>query len=224
MVTCKGSINTLQTRGGLFMRRTIVPLAAAILLSLVGGCAVQDNPVESSTYQPPGKAPKIAEDQEVKFIQLPEGNGLRKIVSATGLVTAKRGGTITLQHRVGFARIWMTLTFPRGAVQEDTYVTMSLDDEVLATTIEVSFGPTGTSFLKPGNLDVLATSLDLSYLPSSGFHSDNVALLWYNPATGLWEKMEADYIFVSTRLGMLICNNGKIPHFSRYAFGIIRTN
>ncbi|MBM3299082.1 MAG: hypothetical protein FJY85_03910 [Deltaproteobacteria bacterium] len=206
------------------MRRTLIPLTVMILLSLVGGCAVHDNPVESSTYQPPSKAPKIAEDQELKFIQLPKDNALRKIVSATGLITAKKGGSITLQHRVGFARIWMTLTFPRGAVQEDTYVTMSLDDEVLATTVEVSFGPTGTSFLKPGSLDVLAIGLDLSSLSSSGFHSDDVALLWYNPTTGLWEKMEADHIMVSTRVGMLVCNNGKIPHFSRYAFGIIRTD
>jgi len=203
------------------MRRTSIPLALMVSLSLAGGCAIRDNPVESPATQQPDQISRIADNGRVTFIMLPKSQSLEKTVSATGLITVKRGGTIRLSRRVGTAFINMTLSFPPNAVEQDTYVTMSLDNDALRTTVEVAFGPSGMSFLKPGSLDVQAVGLDFSYLPPD-IRWNDVKLLYYNSATGAWEEMAADFIMVNLRAGLLVCHDGSIPHFSIYAFGIIR--
>jgi len=203
------------------MRRIIIPFALMAVLSLAGGCAVRDNPVESPATQQPDQISSIADNGGITFLKLPKSHRLEKTVSATGLITVKSGGMIRLSRRVGTAFINMTLSFPPGAVEQDTYVTMSLDDATLGTTVEVAFGPSGMSFLKPGSLDVQAVGLDFSYLPPD-VRSSDVKLLYYNSNTGSWEVVATDFILINLRAGLLICHDGTIPHFSIYAFGIIR--
>lgn len=198
------------------MRRAIIPLALIVTLSLAG-CATSDNPVESRAKQTPDQTKTIADLDGVTLIRLPKLNSLQKAASVTGLITTRKGGTVKLSDRAGSTKVNLTLSFKPGSVQEDTYVTIILDDEVLAMT----FGPSGLSFLKPGNLDVNAEGLDLSYMPP-GTGKDDVKLLFYDAMSGTWKEMPARSIKVNVKDGHLQCEDGSIPHFSVYAFGIIR--
>jgi hypothetical protein len=91
---------------------------------------------------------------------------------------------------------------------------MSLDDQVLQSNVDLTFGPHGTTFLKPALLDVNVSGMDLS-----GLNPRDRVYLWYVDTTGTWIRMDAKRVDVDVKKGQLRCQDGKLPHFSAYAFG-----
>jgi len=138
------------------------------------------------------------------------------------LITPANGGRIELNFQssyldsAGMTRnldVRMSLTFPPNAVTESLVATMSLDDQVLRSTIDLTFGPHGTAFLRPALLDVDVRGIDLS-----GLRPQDRLYLWYKD-NGTWVRMDAQSIQVDVQQGRVRCNNGELPHFSAYAFG-----
>ncbi len=164
-------------------------------------------PADGSTKQAPA------------FIKLPKNNALHKIISVTKTIYAQSGGELKLNYDYGEGakkvNIDVSLKFEPGSVSRDVDITLSVDDAVLMTTIDLSFAPEGLVFLKPAILDVNAQGLDLSGIPPGA----NINLYYFNKQTGTWEQIPTRRISVNISNGQLQCKDGEIPHFSRYAFG-----
>jgi hypothetical protein len=86
---------------------------------------------------------------------------------------------------------------------------MTLDDQ----TLTFDFNPDGISFTKPASLDVYARGLNLWGIPPW----KKVKLFYIS--NGELVEMKTSRISVNPWFGELSCENGDIPHFSRYAFG-----
>lgn len=198
------------------MRKPIAFATLALVLSLLGACSHFDGPLESPVDANQQITPPAGYQQQVAFVRLPQSHSLKKQVSATALITPKNGGELILNYADGDVSIQVSLTFPPGAVEKNFRMRGTLDDQTLA----MDFDPS-TVFLREGSLNVDASGLDLSFLPKSSNGINKINLLWYNPASSLWEVMNADRISVSLKSGALTCTNGRIPHFSRYCFGLI---
>jgi hypothetical protein len=91
-------------------------------------------------------------------------------------------------------------------------ITISLDDEDFVGNMDVVFGPHGTVFNKPAILNVYANGLDFS-----GVNVEELNIYYYEPETGLWEPMQAEFIGADAQRGEMKIINAQIPHFSRYA-------
>jgi hypothetical protein len=196
------------------MKKTniIRTLLVCILLGVIG-CqndlppTVQDNPVAT---------------QGPEFIKLPRIHSLARIVSDTALITPQGGGRLELNFQAAYLDsagvtrnldVRMSVTFPSNAVTDTLVATMSLDDQVLRSTIDLTFGPHGSTFLRPALLDVDVRGIDLS-----GLRPQDKVYLWYKD-NGTWIRMDAQSIQVDVQQGRIRCNNGELPHFSAYAFG-----
>ena len=157
------------------------------------------------------EAPK---SQTPDFIKLaPVNRSLSKIVTSSALITVKDGGTLTLEYSTSTSSLKLRLDFPPGAVSQDITASVSLDDTM--RTIDITFSPSPTSFLKPALLDVDATGLDFSGLPSN----TQIKFYYRNLDTGIWEEMPTKKLDENIPQGWLKCDNGQVPHFSIYAFG-----
>ena len=106
------------------------------------------------------------------------------------------------------------LTIPAYALNENQYITLTLNDSTILTDVDLTFGPHGTNFNTPALLNIDAKGLDLSAFPKGSVFQ----LAYFNSNTGLWEIMQADQISVNINSGSLRLVNGKLPHFSRYGF------
>lgn len=121
---------------------------------------------------------------------LPLGtNAMTPSVEAT--VSASEGGTLKLGR--------MTLSFPPGALAEDTRITMSLTDR---KSLRVELLPHGIHFQKPVTL-----SADLTGLLNPTTRTVGVA--WLNDATGYWEAISRG----PASSGMA---SAQLHHFSNY--------
>jgi hypothetical protein len=168
----------------------------------------QDNPATAS---------------EPQFLTLPKSQSLAKIVADTALVTPEHGGLLKLNFKYSYVdsdgvtrklNATLSVTFPPHGVTDTLVATMSLDDQVLRSNIDLTFGPHGSTFLKPALLDVNVSGMDLS-----GLNPRDRVYLWYVDTTGKWIRMDAQFIYVNVQQGLLVCSDGKLPHFSAYAFG-----
>lgn len=181
-------------------------LLAGFFLLLVG-CTDFENPMGVED---------IAQPNELNFLTLPDPGAFFKTLEATATITPQTGGELKLSYSQGQGKdkvdIDITLRFDPGSVSEDIEVTLSVDQDILMTNIDIKFGPSGTEFLKPAKLSVNAKGLDLSGVPADA----NISLYYDN--NGTWEEVEANMVRHNVDLGQLQCANGKIPHFSRYAF------
>jgi len=149
-----------------------------------------------------------------EFIKLaPINRSLSKIVTSSAFITAKDGGTLTLSYTTSTSSLNLNIDFPPGAVSQDITVSVSLDDTM--KTIRVTFSPSPTYFLKPAQLDVYATGLDFSGLPSNA----QLNFYYYNEGTGTWEQMPTKLLSENIQQSWLKCVDGQVPHFSIYAFG-----
>jgi hypothetical protein len=189
-------------------RFAVVPMLVFLISVLIWGAGCQNaGPVEPAS---------MSASQTPQFIALPKNNSLHKLISATEVITPQNGGTLRLNYDYGSGtsrvNIDISLNFPSGAVTENTAVTLTVDDAVLMTNIDLSFGPQ-MKFLKPGLLDVNAKGLDLSGVPSNA----TVRFYYYN--NGAWEEIPVKRISVDLSQGKVECRDGEISHFSRYAFG-----
>ena len=82
--------------------------------------------------------------QEPDFIKLPKNMSLQKIVGDTALITPDQGGKLSLAFKYRYTsstgdqrelNARMTLTFPRGAVEDSIVASLRLDDEVLKSSV-----------------------------------------------------------------------------------------
>ena len=111
--------------------------------------------------------------------------------SVEATITAANGGTLKLGR--------MTLSFPPGALQQDTRITMSLTDR---TTLRVELLPHGIHFQKPVTL-----SADLNGLLPPTSHTVGVA--WLNDQSGLWQP-------ISSSPASNHAASAQLQHFSTY--------
>jgi hypothetical protein len=196
--------------------RSLIALALGNLLGLVifvPGCQ-NDSPVSFQDNSTTASGPQ--------YIQLPKNQSLAKIVGDTAVISPEKGGQLAVNLKysyvdsVGVNRkldARLTLTFPPGAVMDTLLATMSVDDQVLRSAVDLTFGPHGPVFLKPALLDVNINGLDLSAL-----NPKDKVYLWYID-NGTWIRMDAKKVDFDVKKGTLICQDGELPHFSMYAFG-----
>ena len=184
------------------------------LLICLPGCqndspvSFQDNPVTASGPQ---------------FLKLPGIHALAKMVADTALITPEHGGRLELDFKYSYVDsdgvtrkldADLSVTFQPQGVTDTLVATMSLDDQVLQSNVDLTFGPHGTTFLKPALLDVNVSGMDLS-----GLNPRDRVYIWYVDTTGTWIRMDAKRVDVDVKKGQLRCQDGKLPHFSAYAFG-----
>jgi hypothetical protein len=166
-------------------------------------------------------------EKSITFIPLPKAPaGLKKggILYDSELISARKGGKLqidyTYQDAADKITVSITLTVPKYALPYDQVLTMTLDEETLTGSIDVNvvFGPHGTNFLTPALLDIDTKGLDLSSLPPDA----DVQLYYFDPDSGNYEPMGAKKETCNFKKGEIRCKGGRLPHFSRYAFGYVR--
>jgi hypothetical protein len=219
------------------MKKFFVVMLAVVVFLLIAGCSDRsesilsptDSPAPGTSVQPGSNTkvesptplastqPGISTNCAITLIPLPQpawDNGLG--ASSRSLITHDFGG----QVRASFSYISVlgkrvsvsaTFTVPPGAVDKDTYVTMSFDDKHIG----VKFIPGGLKFNIPANLDFSASGLDLSIVPSGV----PISLYYVSDYSLTFEKQKTSGISANKWSGTLVCNDGQINHFSRYAFG-----
>jgi hypothetical protein len=218
------------------MKRLLIALFVIIGLMLMSGCSEKGDSVVSPVESPAPVA-KIQHESGTKtepaepmgwiqpgqiinnlvtLIPLPTPSWNSAGSSSTGLITSRYGGRVRVDYsyfsifgkRVSVSA---TLTVPPGAVDKDTYVTMSLDDKYIG----LKFKPGGLKFKVPAELDVSASGLNLSSVP----FGKSVSLYYVDLFGSTFEKVHASGVSASKFQGTIVCSNAQINHFSRYAFG-----
>jgi hypothetical protein len=160
----------------------------------------------------PGRATNCA----ITLLPLPTSYWKSPGSSSTGLISSRYGGRVRVDYSyfsIFGKRVSVSATFtvPPGAVDQDTYVTMSLDDKYIG----MKFKPGGLKFKVPAELDFSASGLDLLSLP----FGKSVSLYYVNLFGGTFEKVNTSGVSAGKFQGTIVCNNAQINHFSRYAFG-----
>jgi hypothetical protein len=144
------------------------------------------------------------------------------VLSDSELIRTKIGGTLNVtfsyKGKTGKVDVNVTLKIPAGALPNDQVLTMSVDEQTLSGFVDLTFGPHGTMFLTPALLNINATGLDLSSVPPNA----KVQLYYYNPTTNTYELMVVKNVFIDLKNGAIKCQDGQLPHFSRYAFGYVK--
>jgi hypothetical protein len=157
-----------------------------------------------------------------QFIKLPGTHALAKIVADTAVITPEHGGRLELDFKYSYVDTdgvtrkldaSLSVTFQPHGVTDTLVATMSLDDQVLRSNVDLTFGPHGSTFLQPALLDADVSGIDLSALSPK----DRVYLYYID--NGNWIRMDAKKIDVNVKKGQLKCQDGELPHFSAYAFG-----
>jgi hypothetical protein len=128
-----------------------------------------------------------SDGQDVELISWLDGAGYR-----TRLVRADKGGVVKYGR--------FQVTFPAGALKEDTYITIR-DPGLRYMMCDLE--PEGIRFNQPVELEV--------DLKGTGITGDTWTIFWWNPATGLWEDQHG--VFSGDRV------NASLGHFSTYAPG-----
>ena len=134
--------------------------------------------------------------------QLGAGSWTLSTSSDTAFV-GKAGGTITLK----FGGMTSTLKVPADAVCASggscvvkITATAAAFQTPLGLVVLYEFGPDGLKFAKPCELKVFA-----GFVPGQ-----LVSLVWFNPATGLWELQQVAKVYAHGELKFTI------THFSKY--------
>ena len=203
-------INSLTIIGGKHMKpfKLVSRLTLLVWIAVIGFGCQKNGPVETAD---------VVKGQAPQFIKLPQSDGLQKPITVTARITKDKGGELRLQYEHGEGSneldVDMKLKFPKDAVSADLDVSMTIDDEVLMTTVDISFAPHGIQFLRPAILDVDAKGLDLSGVPV------NAKITLYYSNNGVWEEVEVKKVEIDLADGEVELEDGEIKHFSRYAFG-----
>ncbi|PIU45466.1 MAG: hypothetical protein COS95_03750 [Ignavibacteriales bacterium CG07_land_8_20_14_0_80_59_12] len=193
----------------------IFGIVLVAVMTLLAGCSTLDNPVGVPANPAVGTG-SVSPTPTLIFLPRSGGGPLSKDITVSKFITALSGGLLKVhgeyldEGRAVTVRTDMSLRIAPQSISESGWFSIALDDEMLAA----DFGPGGTAFRTPALLDMTTTGLDLSAVPEGA----NVHLYWYDPATASWEPMSAN-ITVSRSRGKIVCEDGEIPHFSRYGFG-----
>ncbi len=219
------------------MRRFVVVLGLAVVLGMVGGCSDTPTqpPVQSTNSSPElqrgsllnGQLPQLSSLlqvplQDVQLLSLPASIPPLPIdeFSTEGTVTPASGGTLQLNVKYSTLLIFNTVSIsttfhvPAGAVSQDEQLTMTLN----TTTFEYDFGPQGLQFSTPATMDVSASGLDLSTIPSG----TTIELFYYDVNNGTYDEIPAGSITYDVSSGTVTCSGAQISHFSEYAFGYVK--
>ncbi len=188
------------------MKKTLCTALAAFSLGIFSGCSNETSaPVTTNS-----------DTKTPVFMKLPErlDKSVSKLVTATKFITRAQGGTLALRTQYKAApdshlvTIDITLRVRAGDLPYDASLTMTLDDVLFLTDINLTFGPHGIVFANPAKLEVEATGLRFAG------STDRMAL--YYVSGGVWQRMpnsEVDYYNGELEA------EGSLPHFSQYAFG-----
>ncbi len=179
---------------------------------LLIGCSEQNNPVQTT-------ADPILNVEKPEFIKLPKrlSKSLQKSVSVTQFITAAQGGTLLLHDTYRAASdshlvtLDIELELKPGDLPYDASLTLSVDDEAFITTVGLTFGPHGIVFNRPAKLTVNATGLEL------GSARMKMKLYYFNDQN-VWVPMTGSN---GVYQAGTVDAQGKLPHFSVYAFGRI---
>ena len=162
-------------------------------------------------------APDVGASDTPQLLEMPAGDALLRGVSTRGTIERSRGGKIELKYEEKVAKdkfkLEVELKFEKESITNDFEASLSMDAQYLMNNVALEFGPHGTYFLQPANLSIRVEGMDLSAFPEG-----TVLHLYYNN-NGRWEKMAGTVKF-DKKNGKIECKDGKLPHFSRYAFGI----
>ena len=195
--------------------KTIHVIRLFLVAALFGFTAIHcahDNPVDSTV---------TVTTQGLQLIQMPHGLEMKKETAVLSSISAVSGGEIALDYMEAdpsvkrqkkMLNLHVEIRFDRYSVSSDFVASLNIDAGYLMPELAMQFGPHGTTFLKPATLEVYASGLDLSWVPAGE------TLKLYYDNDGEWEEIEGD-VSIDRRRGELQCLNGKLPHFSRYAFG-----
>ncbi len=184
----------------------ILLIVAAFSLAILSGC--------SNDSAGPVSTPSKSETPD--FVKLPErlDKSVNKIVSVTEFITAAQGGTLRLVSSYKAAAdshlvtIDVALELKPGDLPYDASLTLTLDDVLFLTNVNMTFGPHGVVFNRAAKLTAKATGLD------GGTAVKNLKLFYIN--NGVWEMMSGSN---GSLYAGVFDGQGMLPHFSQYAFG-----
>ena len=132
-------------------------------------------------------------------------------LTVTGLIKAKKSSSLTLNGTYKDGRkkvkVYASIAYPAGAVDEDVTITMNFDPATQA----FSFAPSMV-FNKNAKLTVKLTGLDLK-----GVNKKDITFIYYC-ADGSLETVTSSNIGVNIKKGELKVTNLRIRHFSRFGF------
>jgi hypothetical protein len=196
------------------MKRSSFLITAASLLGsvLIAGCQNQGADLTSPDETLSTPTPVI--------IELSTDEELAKRLHAEEEITVADGGKLELSFtdKKGLS-VYMKLEFEPGSVSNDFKATLKTDTKYLTTDMALTFGPHGTSFLKPAKLTMWVTGLDLENFKKYDCNRDGVAYLsLYYTSDGKWDRMQGS-LKLDLNNGTIHCSGVELPHFSRYAFG-----
>ena len=159
-----------------------------------------------------------------RILALPGQYG--RVHSTTGLVAVAEGGTlkvgVTINNGPGNfpTQIQVNLMFPAGAVSEDVYVTLKINEFDLSTGVDLEFGPHGMVFEKPALLNINTLNFHVGNVGGGPAHLscriDDSGPRFYCVDDGQTQEYES--LNMNDWNGKITLTNAKIPHFSRYAF------
>ncbi len=136
---------------------------------------------------------------------------LAKKATATQLVRARTGGTVTLaipgNSKNSATTLEAQLMIPPHSLPRDTEITVSSEGQYL----DFTFSPGGTRFNPPALLQIDAHGVDLNNV-----HSEAVSLFYRNEEDGSWEPMKVDFLLLEEGASRVKVSNAQISHFSRY--------
>ena len=201
------------------MVKIINVLLICVLTLLLLSCT--ENPPTSITDN---SAQSMSSAGAITFIPLPASSSLKKEIqiSDSKAIDAEKGGKLevsdTYQGKNGTVTVSAKLTILADALPCDETLTMTLGEETLSGAVNVIFGPHGTKFIKPALLNIDAHGLDLSMIPPNA----NVQLYYLNLDNNKYELMTVKKTSFDIKQGQIKCQDGQLPHFSRYAFGYVK--
>jgi len=191
------------------LRQVVTGLGVILVVLGITSCSNLDNPLTPLT--PTGSPRSIRADAfvPVSFGQAGHSGVRAKPVSKTQRVSALLGGTVTLSGSLdsGNNSYSYSLSFPSGALAQDTNITISAPDDA---TVEVDLGPGGTQFLVPVTFTVITNGTGFT------FPSQNLDVYVFNPVTGQWNGLGAS---ITGTPGAETQSVAALQHFSRYSLG-----
>lgn len=180
-----------------------------LALLLIGGMVFIGCDPDSISVSP---NTDLVESAEPNWIDLPKSiTSLSKSFTTGGLILYDRGGEIVINESYetnnGLVSVYAKLYFPPGTINEDTFITMEVDDE----TGVISFEPS-MQFNNPAQLFVRFSGVDLS-----GVNPENVDFA-YLAEDGNYQSMNYNNLLVKIDKETLQLVQGDVPHFSRFGF------
>ena len=164
---------------------------------------------------------EAAEAQGLEVVMLPTNTNITQYkISSTSKVVS-RDTEALLQTNFNYdtfdkneVRVNVSLNVPAGALSKEKELSMNIEDMITGKYAVLQFGPHGTEFNTPVLLNFAAEGLNLS----NWDRSSSPKLMYYNPDSNMWEKMNSEEIRVNYEKGSITCINGELPHFSRFGF------